>query len=116
MCKISSIILESTGCLLLLNGEPAHKWTKWTYQLCTMSRDGRLCDNEENLNSLGEDYGYHSGACHVCDNEYRAKLNYDTALAFAQSQYNCLVDAAWRKKLEEEKDASYTIDTVIPTA
>ncbi|ATZ46741.1 hypothetical protein BCIN_02g01110 [Botrytis cinerea B05.10] len=94
MCKISSIILESTGCLLLLNGELAHKWTKWTYQLCR------------------EDYGYRSGACHVCDNEYRAKLNYDTALAFAQSQYNFLVDAAWRKKLEEEKDASYTIDTI----
>ncbi|TGO24993.1 hypothetical protein BPAE_0090g00370 [Botrytis paeoniae] len=112
MCKVSSIVLQSAGCLLLLSGELAHKWTKWTYQLCSMSRDGRLCDNEENLDSLGDDYGYRSGSCLVCDSEYRARSNYETALAAAQNQYNLVVNAAWSKKLEEEQQGSYTIDTI----
>lgn len=116
MCKVSSIILQSDGCLLLLNGGLAHKWTKWTYQLCGVSQDGRLCGNEENLNALGDNYGYRSGSCLVCDNEYRARSNYETALAAAQTQYNLVVNAAWSKKLEEEQEACYTIDTVILTA
>ncbi|KAF7922411.1 uncharacterized protein EAE97_011153 [Botrytis byssoidea] len=102
MCKVSSIILQSAGCLLLLNGELAHKWTKWTYQLCSISQDSRLCGNEENLNSLGDDYGYRSGSCLVCDNEQRARSNYEAALAAAQNQYNLVVNAAWSQRLEEE--------------
>ncbi|KAF7960141.1 hypothetical protein EAE96_001740 [Botrytis aclada] len=112
MCKVSSIILQSDGCLLFLNGELAHKLTKWTYQLCSMSRDGRPCDNEENLNALGDDYGYRSGSCLVCDKEYRAMFEYESALAAAQDQYKLVANAAWSKRLEEEEEASYTIDTI----
>ncbi|TGO13482.1 hypothetical protein BTUL_0069g00490 [Botrytis tulipae] len=80
-----------------------------------MSQDGRLCGNEENLNSLGDDYGYRSGSCLVCYNEQRARSTYEAALAAAQNQYNLVVNAAWSKKLEEEQEACYTIDTVILT-
>ncbi|KAJ8071118.1 hypothetical protein OCU04_001459 [Sclerotinia nivalis] len=112
MCKISSIVLQSTGCLLLLTNQPAHKWTIWTYRFCSMARDGRLCNNRKDLNALGEDYGSRAGACRVCDNEYRATLKYEAAVANAQSRYDVVVNDAWSKKLKEDEAAKYVIDTV----
>lgn len=77
-----------------------------------MSRDGRVCNNKEDINAPGDDYGSRAGSCRVCDNEYRATAKYDEAVAVAQSQYDATVNAAWSKKLEAEAAATYVIDTV----
>ncbi|ESZ92786.1 hypothetical protein SBOR_6843 [Sclerotinia borealis F-4128] len=77
-----------------------------------MSRNGIPCNNREEINVLGDDYGSRAGSCRVCDIKYRAASKYEAAVAAAESQFTAIVNAAWSKKIEEEERASYVIDTI----
>ncbi|KAB8303959.1 hypothetical protein EYC80_005317 [Monilinia laxa] len=112
MCKVSSIVLQSAGCLPFQAGLPAHTWTLWTYRLCSISRDGRLCTSIEDINIPGDDYGSRDGSCRVCEYKYKATSDYEAAYVAAQRNFDTITSAAWSKKLEEEEAAKYVIDII----
>jgi hypothetical protein len=113
MCKVTSVTVESAGCLLPPLGEAAHRWTIWTYRLCTFSHNNRPCNNQEEVNAPGTtDYGSRSGSCRVCDKETGAVARYEAAIAYAQKQYTDLVNEAWNKKEAEMEGATYEVETV----
>ncbi|KAG4035783.1 hypothetical protein MFRU_001g05510 [Monilinia fructicola] len=112
MCQVSSIALQSACCLLLHVGLPAHTWTIWTYRLCRISRDGRLCTNKEEVNVPGDDHGSRASSCRVCEYGYKATSDYEAAYVAAQRNFDAVTRAAWSKKLEEEESAKYVIDII----